>query len=43
MPLNAESTITKAAVETEIPKTEIPDITLMTFRDFLEKKYRRAM
>ena len=43
IPLKAESKITKAAVETEIPTTEIRVIKLITFFFFLEERYLFAM
>ena len=43
MPLNADNRITKAAVVTEIPTTEIRVIKLMTFFFFLEERYLFAM
>jgi hypothetical protein len=42
-PLNAESTITIAAVLTHIPVIEIREITLMMLCDFLEIRYLLAM
>ena len=43
IPLNAESNITKAAVVTEIPTTEIRVIRFITFFFFFEERYRCAI
>jgi hypothetical protein len=43
IPLNAESKITKAAVVTEIPTTEILVIRFITFFFFLEERYLFAI
>jgi hypothetical protein len=43
MPLNAESRITKDAVMTEIPMTEMRVIQLMTLLFFLVRRYLLAM
>ena len=43
IPLNADKTITIAAVEIIIPKTDIAEIILITLCDFFENKYFLAM
>jgi len=43
IPLKAESNITKAAVVTEIPTTEIRVIRFITFFFFFEERYRCAI
>ncbi len=42
-PLNTDKTTINAIVPTATPTTEIAEITLIAFLDFLEKRYLFAM
>ena len=42
-PLKTDNTIIRERVPTETPSIEIPVIIFITLKDFLEKRYRRAI